>query len=113
MRNPKLLFFSCLLVLLAGTEIYAQKSVSDCDDIKVEVKTISPVGGGANGSIELIFDKALENYMIFWVNSGSGKTDKTEVEGGKIEGLRTGFFDILILDKSRKGCIRELTVILK
>ncbi len=113
MRNPKLLFFSYLFALLAGTEIYAQKSVPDCDDIKVEVKTNSPVGGTANGSIELIFDKELDNYKIFWVNSGAGKTDKTEVKGGKIEGLKTGFFDILILDKSKKGCIRELTVILK
>jgi len=85
----------------------------DCDDIKVEVSTVQPANNQSNGSIDLIFTKPVSNYKIFLLNAGSDKTGKEEIEDGKITNLKPGFFDFLIMDRSRKGCVKQLTVVLK
>lgn len=99
--------------MLLSNIAYAQQPIEDCKDIKVTVTTIEPQNGGSNGQIELTFTEPTSNYKIFWLNEGPDKTGKVEVQNGKIEKLKTGFFDFLIIDKNRKGCIRQLTVILK
>jgi hypothetical protein len=47
------------------------------------------------------------------LNAGSDKTGKEELKSGKLTNLRAGFFDFLIMDKNKKGCVRQLTVDLK
>ena len=113
MRNPKIVFISQLLILIEGNVVWAQTKVPDCDDIKVEAKVTNPTGSGRDGSIDLVFQGNVGDYKIFWLNAGSTKTDKQEVNDGKLTDLRAGFYDLLIIDKNRKGCTKELTVILK
>ena len=113
MKDPKLLVFSLLLLLAANYNVRAQNPVPECDDIKVEVKTVAPVSNQSNGTIDLVFSKAINNYKIFLLNAGSDKTGKEEIEGGRITNLKSGFFDFLIMDKTRKGCVKQLTVVLK
>jgi hypothetical protein len=112
MRNPKIVFISFLLILFEGNILWAQTSTPDCDDIKVEARVINPTGGG-NGSIELVFQSSVSDYKVFWLNAGSSKTGKEEVEDGKLRNLKAGFYDFLIIDKNKKGCTKQLTVILK
>jgi len=112
MRDPKFLVF-CLLLCGASLNLKAQNSVPDCEDIKVEVKTISTSNNQSNGTIDLIFTKSIDNYRIFHLNAGSDKTGKEELKSGKLTNLKAGFFDFLIMDKNKKGCVRQLTVDLK
>jgi hypothetical protein len=112
MRDAKFLLF-CLLVCGASLNLQAQNPVPDCDDIKVEIHTISTSNNQHNGTIELTFSKPVENYRIFHLNAGSDKTGKEELRSGKLTNLRAGFFDFLVLDKNKKGCVRQLTVELK
>ena len=112
MRDPKFLAF-CLLLWGACLNLKAQNAVPDCDDIKVEVRTISSSDDRANGSIDLSFTKPFDNYRIFHLNAGSDKTGKEELKSGKLTNLRAGYFDFLIMDKNKKGCVRQLTVVLK
>ena len=112
MRNPKIVFISFLLILFEGNLLWAQTTTPDCDDIKVEAKVTNPTSAG-NGSIELVFQGSVNDYKIFWLNAGSSKTGKEEVEDGKVRNLKAGFYDFLIIDKNRKGCTKQLTVILK
>ncbi len=113
MKNPKVFVFGLLVLLAATCNLRAQSAVPDCDDIKVEVKTVAPIINQSNGSIDLIFSKAIENYKIFLLNAGPDKTGKEEIEGGRITNLKSGFFDFLIMDKTKKGCVKQLTVVLK
>jgi hypothetical protein len=112
MRHPKFLVF-CLLLCSASLSLKAQNSVPDCEDIKVEVKTISTSNNRPNGSIEMIFTKSFDSYRIFHLNAGSDKTGKEELKSDKLTNLKAGFFDFLIMDKNKKGCVRQLTVDLK
>ena len=112
MKDPKLLVLS-LLLLAASYNLRAQTAVPECDDIKVEVKTVTPIGNQSNGSIDLNFSKAISNYKIFLLNAGSDKTGKEEIVGGRITNLKSGFFDFLIMDRTKKGCVKQLTVVLK
>jgi len=92
MKDPKLLVFSLLLLLAVNYNLSAQSAVPDCDDIKVEIKTIAAVSNQSNGSIELIFSEPINNYKIFFLNAGSDKTGKEEITSGKITNLKSGFF---------------------
>lgn len=112
MKDPKLFVFS-LLLFAASLDLRAQNSVADCEDIKVEVKALQPTDNQPNGRIDLVFSKPTNNYKIFLLNAGSDKTGKEEIEDGKLSNLKAGFFDFLIMDKNKKGCIRQLTVVLK
>lgn len=113
MIHPKNLVFSLLLLVAAIGNLSAQNGVPDCNDIKVEVVTMQPTDNLSNGSVELVLTKPINNYKIFLLNAGSDKTGKEEIQNGKITNLRPGFFDFLILDRNRKGCVKQLTVVLK
>jgi hypothetical protein len=113
MKDPKLFVFSLLVLLAATCNLRAQSAVPDCDEIKVEVKTVAPINNQSNGSIDLIFSKAIDSYKIFLLNAGSDRTRKEEIVGGRITSLKPGFFDFLIIDKTKKGCVKQLTVVLK
>jgi hypothetical protein len=113
MKDPRLLFFCALLLFGVNGISWSQTTIPDCDDIQVEVKAINPSNGLANGSIELTFSKPLNGYRIFLLNAGPDKTQKEELEHGKVTRLDAGFFDFLIMDRNKKGCIRQLTVTLK
>lgn len=113
MEYPKHLVFSFLLLIAAIGNLRAQNAAPDCDDIKVEVITVQPSGNLSNGSIELVFTKSVNNYKIFLLNAGSDKTGKEEIKSGKIANLKPGFFDFLILDRNKKNCVKQLTVVLK
>ena len=112
MTNSTRLLFSLLLVTLS-LELYAQQPIKDCDDIEVEVSSTDPTPGGSNGSIELSFKDPIQNYKIFWLNAGNSGMDKVEIKDGKLKNLKAGFFDLLVVDNTRKMCIRQLTVTLK
>jgi hypothetical protein len=112
MTTPKLIFVGLLMLMLTNKSL-AQQSVPDCADIKVEAKAANPSPGSSNGNIELVFDRPTNNYKILWLNAGRDKTSKEEISGGRISNLKAGFYDILIMDKNKAGCIKQLTVILK
>jgi hypothetical protein len=112
MTTPKLIFVGLLMLVLTNKSL-AQQPLPDCADIKVEAKATNPSSGSSDGSIELVFDKPTSNYRILWVNAGRDKTGKEEVSSGRIPNLKAGFYDLLIIDKSKAGCIKQLTVILK
>ena len=112
MTTPKLIFVGLLMSMLIN-ESLAQQSVPDCADIKVEAKATNPSQGSSNGNIELVFDKPTGNYKILWLNAGRDKTGKEEISNGRLPNLKAGFYDFLIVDKNKAGCIRQLTVILK
>ena len=112
MTTPKVIFVGLLMLMLAN-ESLAQQSVPDCADIRVEAKAENPSPGSSNGNIEFVFDKPVSNYKIIWLNAGRDKTGKEEINSGRISNLKAGFYDILIVDKGKAGCIKQLTVILK
>ena len=113
MGNPKVVLITVFLILFEANALLAQNPSADCADIKVEAKATNPTASRADGSIELVFDKAVSNYKIIWLNAGNSKTEKEEVNDGRLRNLKAGFYDLLILDKNNKGCTRQLTVILK
>lgn len=112
MKHPKFLVF-CLLLLSASLSLRGQSTVPDCEDIHVDIETTAPTIGQANGSINLTFTKPIGDYKIFFLNAGEDKTGKEEVLDGRLKNLKAGFFDFLIMDKNKKGCIKQLTVVLK
>ena len=112
MRNLKVVFIAVFLICFEANDLLAQ--TTDCADIKVEAKTTNPTASRTDdGSIDLVFDKPVSNYKIIWLNAGNSKTDKEEINGGRLTNLKAGFYDFLILDKNKKGCTKQLTVILK
>jgi hypothetical protein len=113
MIDPKRIVISFMLLLAVAFHAVAQSGVPDCDDIKVETKVTQPTNNLSNGTIDLVFSKPVNNYKVFLLNAGSDGTGKEEVHGGKVTNLRSGFFDFLIIDRNRKGCVKQLTVVLK
>jgi hypothetical protein len=111
MKNPRLLFFSFLLLTIGNTA-FPQNGVPDCDAIKVEIKTTTPGPNQSNGSIDLMFSKPINDYKIFLLNAGPNRTEKIEIKETKLSNLKSGFFDFLIIDRNRKGCLKQLTVVL-
>jgi hypothetical protein len=112
MKDPRLLLFSFMLILI-GHVASAQNGIPDCDAIKVEVKTTDPALNQSNGSIDFAFSKSMNDYKIFLLNAGPDKTGKVEIKETKLSNLKSGFFDFLIIDRNSKGCLKQLTVVLK
>lgn len=111
MKGPK--FFPFVIVLLVASHYsFAQTPLKQCDDIRVEAKILNPSNNQSDGSIDFILPKPIDSYRIFFLNAGPDKTDKQEVEKGKLQNLNSGSFDFLIIDTTRKGCVRLHTVVL-
>jgi hypothetical protein len=88
---------------------YAQSK--NCGEIQVSTKITSEAKGSTNGSIEFIFDSADKNdFKIFLVNAGEERA-KAPITEGKVNNLKSGFYDFVIVD--RKGCTKQLTVTVK
>jgi len=110
MRNPLFLFVALYLCVCAGA--WAQNAPApQCDAIQVEPKVTHPQSG-AKGSITLVFkNSSAENYTIYWLNSHNRQADRP-ISAGDLKNLSSGFYDLLIVDKNKKGCIKQLTVTL-
>jgi len=110
MRNP--LFLSAVLYLGVCAGAWAQNvPAPQCETIQVEPKVMHPQSG-AKGSITLVFkNSSAENYTIYWLNAHNRQADRP-ISAGDLKNLPSGFYDLLIVDKNKKGCIKQLTVTL-
>ncbi len=112
MKTPRAILVGMLLALLAE-KVNAQQSIPDCAEIKVESKVVDTPQGVSGGSIELTFDKPTSSYKILWINSEASDRRSQEVQSGRLANLKPGIYDFLIVDKSKTGCVKQLTVIIK
>lgn len=100
--------------LLAISEIsFGQSIVRDCDKIKVTTEVTNPTAGQSNGKIALTFEESSKQYKVFFQNPVKD-SQMVEVKGREIGGLKAGFYDLLIImPEDKKGCSKQLTVVLK
>lgn len=105
-----------LLFTLFATCSLAQVSEAsvdrDCADIKVSIVVVNPKDTGSKGTIEFKFeDASMDAYTIFYLNGPDGKA--RELSTSKMENLKRGVYDFFIMDKKKKGCIKQLSVTLE
>jgi hypothetical protein len=105
MRQAKILFYSCLLVLTQNA--IAQQAT--CVDPQVKSQVIMPTPGQANGEIKLQVQTS-DKYTVFLTNRHPQQA-KEPIKDDKVVGLPAGFYDFLII--SERGCFSQLTVTLK
>lgn len=99
------------LLLLSSLCGYAQKTPS-CD-IPVKADIVDSGKGLRNGEINLDFGGAFGQHIRIFIAEPFEKVVWRQAESNKVTGLKAGFYDIMIVDTSRKECAKQLTVEIK
>lgn len=110
-RGKMRLIFSFFLLLVShsmNSQTLPSK-VQDCE-IQVTYQVEDASAGKSNGKIQILVDNQTpgEGYRIHVLNLGPARAEEP-VRGGMLQGLKKGFYELIIVDLKRK-CVEELTV---
>jgi hypothetical protein len=101
--------FALLLSILSDKKCFGQKR-DNCGEIEVDVKVVNATAANQNdGSIELVFAENTSRYKVFLLSEGAERA-KEELKTRKVENIKHGFYEFIIIDTSIKGCFKELLV---
>lgn len=100
------------IVFFASNRVYSQ-TLPECG-ISVKPVVIDASRGSHDGQVSLEFgaNTSLKDLKIFIADPHAKEVWK-QAEDGTVKGLKAGFYDILIVDTSRKECAKQITVEIK
>ncbi len=113
MKYSKKFTISFLSVIFISVLTVQAQRATDCD-IPVKTTIQDADKGKGNGEITLEFEAgtSLKSIKIFYAQPGA-RGGLIEAEDRRLTGLRAGFYDIMIVDTSRKECAKQMTVEVK
>lgn len=98
--------FNFLLIIFLLSGVYA--SAQNCD-IETTNEVVNTISGKSTGSITVTISNDSKDIKLFLLNQGE-ESAKEEIKTRKIEKLKAGRYEFIIIDTKKDRCYKYLSI---